>query len=148
AAKIIAAAVKAVKLPVTLKMRTGWDHENRNAPKLAQIAEECGIKMITVHGRTRCQFYNGQSDWAFIRNVKDAVSIRVVGNGDVRKEEDAADLLRVSGADGVMIGRGCYGRPWFLKQVEHYLATGEKLREPSLEEQKDIILKHIQDMLS
>ena len=121
AAKIIEATVKAVPLPVTLKMRTGWNDENRNAPRLAKIAEDCGIQMITIHGRTRCQLYNGKSDWSFIRKVKEAVTIPVIGNGDVVCEEDAKELLEKSGADGVMVGRGCYGKPWFLNQVSHYL---------------------------
>lgn len=148
AQRIIEATVKAVKIPVTLKMRTGWDHNNRNAPKLAKAAEDAGIQMITIHGRTRCQMYNGVADWEFIQSVKDAVKIPVIGNGDVKTEEDAKELLRQSGADGVMVGRGMYGRPWFIKQIMHYLATGEKLPDPSLLEKKEIILAHYDAMLS
>jgi tRNA-dihydrouridine synthase B len=148
AARIIEATVKAVKLPVTLKMRTGWDHANRNAPHLARIAEECGIKMLTIHGRTRCQLYNGSADWDFISNVKDSVQIPVIGNGDVTSFDDAYTLLAKSRADGVMIGRGTYGRPWFINQVGHYLKTGEKLEDPTLAEQHQIILEHFEEILS
>ncbi len=148
AARILEATVKAVKLPVTLKMRTGWDDGSRNAPELARIAEECGIKMITVHGRTRCQFYNGRADWSFIRTVKEAVTIPVIGNGDVLTLDDAATLLAESGADGVMIGRGTYGRPWFLNQVIHFLATGERLPDPPLSSQRDTLLRHYDALLS
>lgn len=148
AAKIIEATVKAVNIPVTLKMRTGWDDANRNAPKLAKIAEECGIKMITIHGRTRCQLYNGKADWRFIAQVKESVSIPVIGNGDVVSIEDAQALLEQSGADGVMVGRGCYGRPWFINQVGHYLKTKEKLADPTVAEQHQIVHEHVDDMLT
>jgi tRNA-dihydrouridine synthase B len=148
AARILEATVKAVSLPVTLKMRTGWDADNRNAPRLARIAAESGIKMISVHGRTRCQFYDGSADWAFIRQVKAAVPIPVIVNGDILSFEDVRRALAESGADGVMIGRGCYGRPWFLRQVIHFLRTGERPAEPSLAEQLETVLEHYRDMLA
>lgn len=147
AAEVLEATVKAVKIPVTLKMRTGWDDENRNAPNLAKIAEECGIKMITIHGRTRCQFYKGKSDWSFIKKVKEAVSIPVVANGDIVSIEAAERCLKESNADGVMIGRGSYGKPWFVNQIAHFLKTGEKLKAPELSEQMDIILSHYEEMM-
>src|SRR5579872_4538689 len=130
AARILEATVKAVDLPVTLKMRTGWDDKNRNAPRLAKIAESCGIRMITVHGRTRCQMFAGTADWGFIREVKEAVSIPVVVNGDIATLDDAREALALSHADGVMVGRGAYGRPWFVRQVIHFLKTGERLPDP------------------
>jgi tRNA-dihydrouridine synthase B len=147
AARILETTVNAVSVPVTLKMRTGWDHDSRNAPQLARIAEESGIKMVTVHGRTRCQFYEGKADWAFVRNVKEAVSIPVIVNGDVLTFADVVQALEQSGADGVMIGRGCYGRPWFLRQVIQYLRDGTTLSDPSVAEQKQILLDHFTDML-
>ncbi|MCE2716339.1 MAG: tRNA dihydrouridine synthase DusB [Pseudomonadota bacterium] len=147
AAKIIEATVKAVKVPVTLKMRTGWDDKSRNAPKLAKIAEDLGVQMITVHGRTRCQLYNGRSDWKFIRSVKEAVKVPVIGNGDVVTVEDAKNLLEQSGADGVMIGRGAYGRPWFIQQAYDYISGKTVCSDPSIEEQLAIVLEHFEDIL-
>lgn len=147
AKSLITATVNAVKLPVTLKMRTGWDEQSRNAPELARIAEGEGIKMLTVHGRTRCQMYNGRADWGFVRQVKQAVSIPVIVNGDITTLEEARTALDQSGADGVMIGRGAYGRPWFLRQVMAYLKDGTVLPDPSLDEQQAIVLEHYDAML-
>lgn len=148
AIRIIEDAVKAVGVPVTVKMRLGWDHDSINAPRLAEMAENVGVKMITVHGRTRNQLYTGQADWDAIREVKSRVRIPVIVNGDILTPHDASLALEKSGADGVMIGRGAYGKPWVVKQVMDHLSTGQHSPAPSGLFLRDLVLDHYDALIS
>jgi tRNA-dihydrouridine synthase B len=147
AGRIMDAVVKAVKIPVTMKTRLGWNYDNLNSPQIAKIAEDVGIKMLTIHGRTRCQMYNGVANWELIRNVKEAVKIPVIANGDIRSADDAKTALKQSNADGVMIGRACYGKPWLIKQISCQLNGDETYQIPTICEQRDIVLNHFDDMV-
>jgi tRNA-dihydrouridine synthase B len=144
---LIDAAVNATRVPVTLKMRLGWDDENRNAPELAQIAEQAGVKAITVHGRTRRQLYNGVADWRAVSEVKQATRLPIVVNGDVTDAASAREALKQSGADAIMIGRGAYGRPWIASSIDKALAGASDVQELSLSERLGIALDHFRDSL-
>jgi tRNA-dihydrouridine synthase B len=145
---LIEATVEAVSVPVTLKMRLGWDHKSIVAPELARRAEAAGVKLVTVHGRTREQFFTGKADWHAIRPVKEAVSVPVVANGDLTRLDDVPAILSASGADAVMVGRGAQGRPWFLGQIAHFLECGERKADPDLATQHTFAREHYDGLLS
>jgi tRNA-dihydrouridine synthase B len=148
ALRLIEATVAASKVPVILKMRLGWDHGQLNAADIAKRAEDAGVQMITVHGRTRCQFYTGKADWAAIRSVREAIHIPLVANGDGQTADDAKAMMQASGADAVMLGRAAYGRPWWPGAVAEALKPGSGRAPPSLDEERDIALWHQQEALS
>jgi tRNA-dihydrouridine synthase B len=145
-ASILESVVNAVDVPVTLKIRTGWDKENRNGPSIARIAEDAGIQALAVHGRTRACAYQGDAEYDTIARIKSSVSIPVIANGDITTPEKAKQVLDYTGADGVMIGRAAQGRPWIFREIRHYLETGEHLPEPSLEEVQETLLAHVQNL--
>ena len=147
AGEIIEKTVKAIKKPVTVKIRKGFDDEHVNAVEMAKVAQESGAAAVAVHGRTREQFYSGKADWDIIRQVKEAVSIPVIGNGDLLTAEDVIAMKEQTGCDGFMIGRGAQGNPWIFEQILHYFKTGEHKRKPSVEEVTDMILRHARMML-
>ena len=144
AKQIIETAVQNSKVPVTVKFRKGWDKENIVAVEIAQIAEQAGASAVTIHGRTKSEFYTGKADWDIIKKVKQSVHIPVIGNGDVTDEESALAMFKQTGVDGIMIGRGSFGNPWIFKNIKHYLQTGEKLPQPTNQERLQIMEKHIQ----
>jgi nifR3 family TIM-barrel protein len=148
AAALVRAVVRAVTVPVSVKMRLGWDDASRNAPELARLVESEGAAMVTVHGRTRAQFYEGRADWRAIAEVKRAVGVPIVANGDCASPEDAAEMLRLSGADAVMIGRAALGRPWLVGEAAHFLATGSHRPPPSLAERLEAALEHFDGLLA
>jgi len=142
--RILDRVVGAVDVPVTLKMRTGWDKENRNAPRIAQLAEQAGIVAVTIHGRSRACGFRGEAEYATISRVKQEVTIPVIANGDIDSPDKAATALRQSGADGLMIGRAAQGRPWIFREIAHYLSTGELLPEPDPGWIRDLLLEHLE----
>jgi tRNA-dihydrouridine synthase B len=148
AERLIAATVRAAQVPVTLKMRLGWDHGSLNAPELARRAESQGVSLVTVHGRTRCQFYGGKADWSAIAKVRQSISIPLIANGDGTCLADARAMLAASGADGIMIGRAAYGRPWWPGVIAEGLDPGSGRNEPSLEEEAAIVRIHHDRILS
>ncbi len=141
--EIMKVVVENSSVPVTVKIRKGWDKENIVAVQVAKIAEEVGISAITIHGRTRSEFYTGKADWDIIKEVKDSVKIPVIGNGDIVDEETAYQMFEKTGVDGIMIGRGSFGNPWIFRNIKHFLITGEKLPSPTNSERLNIIKEHI-----
>ncbi len=144
--RILEAVVGAVEVPVTLKIRTGWDKASRNAPRIAQIAEQAGVQALAIHGRTRACGYKGEAEYDTIAEVKTRVSLPVIANGDIRTPEKAKQVLDHTGADAVMIGRAAQGRPWIFREIDHYLRTGERLPEPSVEEIRRIMIGHLHNL--
>lgn len=145
-ARILSAVVKAVSVPVTLKIRTGWNHQNRNGLAIARIAEDCGISALAVHGRTRADLYQGEAEYDTIRIIKQAIQIPVLANGDIGGGEKAAFVLKHTGADAVMIGRAAQGRPWIFREIAHYLSTGEKLPPPEQSFVRDVLIEHLENL--
>ncbi|MEG1285023.1 MAG: tRNA dihydrouridine synthase DusB [Romboutsia sp.] len=143
AEEVLTAVVKNSKKPVTLKIRKGWDDNCINAVEIAKIAESCGVSALAIHGRTREQYYSGKADWDIIKDIKDSISIPVIGNGDVFEVEDAINMLDKTNCDAIMIGRGAQGNPWIFKRINHYMATGEILPEPTVEEKINTALRHL-----
>jgi tRNA-dihydrouridine synthase B len=144
--RILDAVVAAVDIPVTLKIRTGWDTDHRNGIEVARLAEQAGVQALSVHGRTRACAYRGEAEYDTIRAIKTSVTIPVIANGDITTPEKAAEVLAYTGADGVMIGRAAQGRPWIFREIEHYLATGEHLPSPPVEEIRAILLGHLDNL--
>jgi len=145
-AQILQAVVAAVDVPVTLKMRTGWDHENKNAPSIARIAEDCGIQMLSLHGRTRADAYKGDAEYETIARVKQQISMPLVANGDITSAHKAEQVMQLTGADAIMIGRGAQGRPWIFREINHYLKTKELLAPPSQQEMLQLIEHHLNEL--
>ncbi len=143
---IVKAVVEAVQVPVTLKIRTGWDTDNRNGVQIAQIAEANGIQSLAVHGRTRACMYKGNAEYDTIKKIKETIGIPVIANGDILSVDDAKEVLRYTGADGIMIGRGAQGNPWIFRQINYFLSTGEYLPEPSIAEKLEVLTQHIQNV--
>jgi tRNA-dihydrouridine synthase B len=145
-AQILDAVVKGAGAPVTLKIRTGWDRQNKNGPRIARIAQDCGIQALAIHGRTRSDMFTGEAEYETIAAIKAAVTIPIIANGDIDGPEKAAEVLKQTGADGIMIGRAAQGNPWIFREISHFLATGQRLAPPPVEEVRDTLIEHLENL--